>query len=160
MFAYTDWANDKLVAILEKMDDADLNRKLNENSASLRDRLAHIVGAEAIWLLRWKGETPTAPPEWAPSANVPTLIGKMKENRAERDRLMEQVTEADLPKIGTYRNLKGDVVWQIPVGQMLMHVANHATHHRGQIAMGLRQMGSTPPQMDFLFFAVDRSKPA
>ena len=39
-----------------------------------------------------------------------------------------------------------------PVWQILLHVVNHATLHRGQAMSILRQMGIAPPHIDFMNF--------
>ena len=59
--------------------------------------------------------------------------------------------EVDLARKVTYTNRKGEE-WTYPVGQILRHVANHATHHRGQLTTMLRQLGHVPPTTDFLVF--------
>lgn len=40
--------------------------------------------------------------------------------------------------------------------EICLHVANHSTHHRGQIATALRQQDIAPPAGDFIYFT--RSK--
>jgi uncharacterized damage-inducible protein DinB len=42
------------------------------------------------------------------------------------------------------------------LGDMLVHVANHATYHRGQVATMTRQVGGTPVSTDFIRFASER----
>jgi len=40
-----------------------------------------------------------------------------------------------------------------PMWQMLQHVVNHASYHRGQVTTMLRQMGATPAKpMDMIAF--------
>ena len=38
------------------------------------------------------------------------------------------------------------------LGDLLTHVVNHSTYHRGQVATMLRQVGAAPPATDFLVF--------
>jgi uncharacterized damage-inducible protein DinB len=47
----------------------------------------------------------------------------------------------------TYRDLKQNQ-WKQPLWQIILHVVNHATHHRGQAAGFIRTMGYTPPVLD------------
>ena len=70
-----------------------------------------------------------------------------------------------LPKIGPnavqrridYQYLRGDNQWDI-VWQMLHHMVNHGTYHRGQITTMLRQMGTVPPpSMDLIVFYRERN---
>ncbi len=51
----------------------------------------------------------------------------------------------------TYLDLKGNQ-WTQPIWQLVLHVVNHATHHRGQAAGFLRTMGRVPPVLDLVAF--------
>lgn len=46
---------------------------------------------------------------------------------------------------------KGEA-WQYPLWQMMQHVVNHSSYHRGQVATLLRQLGAEPAPTDFLLF--------
>jgi uncharacterized damage-inducible protein DinB len=59
-----------------------------------------------------------------------------------------------------YQDLRGDdqldVLWQ-----MLQHVVNHGTYHRGQITTMLRQLDAVPPKsMDLIAFYRERNRKA
>jgi uncharacterized damage-inducible protein DinB len=43
---------------------------------------------------------------------------------------------------------RGGNSWRQPLNQLVLHVVNHGTHHRGQIAGFLRAMGHVPPSLD------------
>ena len=46
---------------------------------------------------------------------------------------------------------------RIPFWQMLQHVVNHASYHRGQVTTMLRQLGVQPPKsMDLIAFYRER----
>ena len=37
-----------------------------------------------------------------------------------------------------------------PLWQMVLHIVNHGTHHRGQITHMLRQLGQKPVNLDLI----------
>ena len=49
----------------------------------------------------------------------------------------------------TYKDLQGNP-HTTPLWQIVLHVVNHATHHRGQAAAMIRAMGHTPPPLDLI----------
>ena len=48
-----------------------------------------------------------------------------------------------------YRNFKGEDL-SYRVGEVLVHVVNHSTYHRGQVATLMRQLGATPASTEYL----------
>ena len=61
------------------------------------------------------------------------------------------LSEESLGTVIEYVNTRGES-FAYPLWQMLQHVVNHSTYHRGQITMMLRQLGATPVATDFLVF--------
>jgi uncharacterized damage-inducible protein DinB len=52
---------------------------------------------------------------------------------------------------GSYINTKGEE-WKYPLEQMMQHVVNHSSYHRGQVTTMLRQLGVEAVPTDFLVF--------
>ena len=50
-----------------------------------------------------------------------------------------------------YSTMEG-TPWRQPIWQVLLHVVNHGTHHRGQVSGFLRTLGHTPPVTDLICF--------
>jgi len=58
--------------------------------------------------------------------------------------------EAGLSAVIEYRLLNG-TPGATPFWQMLQHVVNHGSYHRGQVTTLLRQLGAPPPESLDLF---------
>ena len=41
-----------------------------------------------------------------------------------------------------------------PLGELMLHVANHGTHTRAQIAAAVRRLGKDPGVLEYLKFAM------
>jgi uncharacterized damage-inducible protein DinB len=66
---------------------------------------------------------------------------------------VSEATETALADVFTYQNLKGEQFTQ-PIFQMLIHVFNHGTYHRGQMVTMLRQLGVEKiPATDFIVWS-------
>jgi uncharacterized damage-inducible protein DinB len=57
---------------------------------------------------------------------------------------VDGLTDADLPRVVEYKNTRGQA-FRAPLGVLLQHVANHATHHRSEIATMLTILSGSPP---------------
>ena len=62
-----------------------------------------------------------------------------------------RLPSADLDRVVEYHNTKGHA-FSNPMWQMLQHLVNHGTYHRGQITTMLRQLGATPLTTDLIAF--------
>jgi uncharacterized damage-inducible protein DinB len=62
------------------------------------------------------------------------------------------LTDADSARLITYQDLKGNP-WTNAVTEIVLHVANHSAHHRGQVAGFIRSLGKTPPNVDSINYA-------
>jgi uncharacterized damage-inducible protein DinB len=63
--------------------------------------------------------------------------------------LLAALDEEGLDEGVAYRNTKGEF-WTSTVGDILTHVALHASYHRGQIAAAVREAGGTPAYTDYV----------
>jgi uncharacterized damage-inducible protein DinB len=151
MFAFDAWANARLFRALAALSTEQYARPLGSSFSSIRDTMAHIVAAEWIWLQRWHGESPSAFPEWAAAPDRAELRSRLDAIEAERDAFLDGLSAADLQRVVSYRNLKGEP-WAYPLGMQLVHVLNHSTYHRGQLATMCRQVGAAAPATDLLVF--------
>lgn len=147
---YTAWASQRLLDAASKLSQQDLTRDFQTADKNILDTLVHIFAADRIWLARIQGDSPTTfiQPEDRQLAALekewPALHRRWKEWAAP---LTDRDVEAKIP----YRDMKGNP-WEQPLWQILLHVVNHGTHHRGQASGFLRSMGHTPPPLDLVFF--------
>jgi uncharacterized damage-inducible protein DinB len=151
LFAYNRWANARTLEPVSKLTSEEYGRTLGGSFPSVGETLAHIYAAEWIWLERWQGRSPRGLP---PAQDVPTLEELREKWRAVEDgqrAFVDAVTEARMTEVVTYVNVKGET-WSYPLGEMFVHLVNHSTYHRGQVATMLRQLGKAPHSTDYLVF--------
>lgn len=153
LFDYNYWARDRQLEACRSLTPEQLLRPLGSSFSSLRDTLAHLVGVEWIWHERWRGHSPTLVEAKAYGSDTfPTLeVIRERWQGVERDirKFLGRLREEDLPRPLTYTNTKGEQ-WTYPVWQVLFHLVNHQTYHRGQVSTLLRQLGAQPVEVDFL----------
>ncbi len=151
LFAYDEWANDRVLVAVEQLSSEQLMRRIGGSFPTVGETMAHIVAAEWIWLRRLQGASPTAFPDWLPGAPPAVLRARLREVESERALLLRSLNEESLARPVSYTLLSGAHGEQ-PLADLLMHIVNHSTYHRGQVATMLRQVGAVPPSTDLLLF--------
>ncbi|MBV8519413.1 MAG: DinB family protein [Acidobacteria bacterium] len=154
LFAYTEWANARTIDVIRTLSEEQYTRALESSFPSIRDTLGHIVLVEWVWLRRWKGESPTAPPDVDYALDA--LVAKLREVEEERRAFVATLTDDALAQPLSYRAIDGAAFTQI-LGDLVTHLVNHSTYHRGQLATLLRQVGAAPPSTDFVKFVRETS---
>jgi uncharacterized damage-inducible protein DinB len=151
LFAYNRWANERTLEPVSALTGEEYGRPLGGSFPSVKETLAHIYAAEWIWLERWQGRSPRGLP---PARDVPNLEVLQERWRAVEDgqrEFLRSLSEDRMAEFVSYVNVKGET-WSYPLGEMLVHLVNHSTYHRGQVATMLRQLGKTPEPTDYLLF--------
>jgi len=158
LYSYNRWANGQVLRAVEGLTPQQFTQDTRSSYPSVRDTLAHILGAEWIWLERWHGRSPRA----LLSAGAFPTVGALRERWAEveagQQAFLAALTEDALRRRIAYINTKGER-WEYAQWQMLAHVVNHSTYHRGQVTTMLRQLGAPPVATDFLLFSDLRGGP-
>jgi uncharacterized damage-inducible protein DinB len=155
LLAYSRWANARILTAADSLAAELFTRDLHSSCASIRDTLVHTLSAEWLWLERLLGRSPREMLHPVDFPSVDTL--RTRWSPVEAGYAALAAADTDLGRRVTYTNRKGEE-WTYPVGQILQHVVNHGTHHRGQVVALLRQLGQVPPTTDFLVF-VDLGAP-
>lgn len=144
LYDYHRWANHRLFDEAVQRGDEAVERDMGTQWSfpSVRRMFAHIYGADWLWLTRWKGSSPTA----LPGADIPSMAA-LRERwdplQAEQQAFVDGLTEAGLGRVIEYKNTEGKP-FRAPLGHLLPHVVNHATHHRSEIATMLTIISGSP----------------
>ncbi len=157
LFAHAEWATARLLAAAATLDAAAWARDLGGSFPTLGGTLAHVVGAEWLWLQRWQGAEPTAEPAWATTPTPDGLRAALADVQRERAAFLDGLDGDALDRPLTYTLFSG-AVQTLPLREALLQVVFHSTYHRGQVASMLRRLGATPPATDYLAYAVQRSR--
>jgi|SRR6185437_6042381 len=139
LFEYSNHFNQKLILLLDEH-----GNKAPEKSVKL---LNHIAQAHEVWNSRLAAnkKMPTSVWEIKPMAELKKLD---IENFATT---LDVINDRDFAEMISYKNLKG-VAHSNSVQEILYHVVNHTTYHRGQIAADLKQHGIEPPISDYIAY--------
>jgi uncharacterized damage-inducible protein DinB len=151
LFAYDAWANARLLAAVAAVPADQLTRGVVGGASSLRDTVSHIVVEEWIWLQRAKGENPTVPPAGPATSDREGFQRQMIAVQEERRTFLARLTDEELERVVAFQSLEGQP-YRHRLLDLLLHVVNHSTYHRGQAAMLLRALGAVAPETDFVVY--------
>jgi uncharacterized damage-inducible protein DinB len=153
MAAYNSWANQKILEVILGLPEEKQKQELPSSFKSLYDTVLHMWNAESAWWQRMKlQERIQAPSEYF-KGSFAELCGSLGQQNYLWQDWVEQATEAALEHVFQYQNNKKEQFKQ-PIFQMLLHVFNHGTYHRGQLVNMLRQLGLEKlPQTDFIVWS-------
>jgi uncharacterized damage-inducible protein DinB len=151
LFAYDAWANALVFEAAAGLSEEQLVHSLASSFPSVGGTLAHMVGAEWVWLRRWLGESPGGFPDWVVKPVLADLRARLSAVEQECETFVASLCDGDLGRVVSYRNLAGQA-FSDPLDGLIRHVVNHSTYHRGQVATQLRQLGLKPPSTDLIVF--------
>jgi uncharacterized damage-inducible protein DinB len=147
---YSGWASQRLLDAAAKLSHEELTRDFKTADKSVLDTLVHVYAADRIWLTRVLGEQRATFID--PEDHDLTLLQTEWPALQQRWKLwLRDFSDADVARVISYKDTKGRAYAQ-PVWQILLHVVNHGTHHRGQVSGFLRAMGQTPPPLDLMAY--------
>jgi uncharacterized damage-inducible protein DinB len=144
LFDYDRWATAKQIEVVTTLSNEQYERDLRSSHGGVRGTLVHIYGAQQIWYSRWKGASPTSLPAVTEVPTVGILQDKWQALRTEIHEFITALTEEKLREPLAYKDTQG-VPYKQPLAQLIRHVINHSTYHRGQVTTMLRQLGVAPP---------------
>jgi uncharacterized damage-inducible protein DinB len=156
LYAYNGWANQKMIAGCETVSDEKFVSQVGGSFGSLRNTVAHIMDVEWLYLERWHGRSPTSFSKADNYANLADIKARWAQINGGIDQFLGGLTQQALIGDIEFRNIKGNL-YRHPLWQMMQHVVNHGTYHRGQTATLLRQLGGTPQAGDILVFYRERA---
>jgi uncharacterized damage-inducible protein DinB len=149
LFAYGRWATGKTLESAAVLDPEEFVKPIGGSFGSVQGTLAHLYGADWVWLERFQGRSPSSLPGAESLASLTTIRERWDPVHRGLRELVESLAPGRLAEPLTYVNFAGQT-WTYPVGEALVHVANHGTYHRGQVATLLRQLGKKAASTDYL----------
>jgi uncharacterized damage-inducible protein DinB len=152
MIDYHYWARDRVFEAVEALTPEQYARDMGSSFRSIRETLTHIYAAEWAWYERWQARSPTSLLRADAFPDLAALKGAWAEHEKKMRAFVDDLDDPGIERIISYTLLSGHA-GASPVWQMVQHVVNHASYHRGQITTMLRQLGAQPAKpMDMIAY--------
>lgn len=151
--AYNVWANQKITEAILALPEEKQKEEIPSSFNSIYRTVLHMWDAETAWWQRMKlHERIIVPSENFSGSMRDVTNGLMQQNQQWLD-WTSSTSDNMLEHVFQYQNSKKEQFKQ-PIYQMVLHVFNHGTYHRGQLVNMLRQLGVDKiPQTDFIVWS-------
>lgn len=155
-YDYTYWANHRYFAVAEGLTEEQLHRMLGHSWGDVHATLVHMMSSEWVWFQRWHGTSPKGHLDKADYPTLAVLKKRWSEIEAEMRAYIEAQTDDSLESPIRYTNFRGET-FDVPLWQMLAHIANHETHHRGELAAMYALMDVSHPEDEMIQYFLNAS---
>jgi len=153
LVAFNQWADARFFEALKQLSAEQYSRDLQSSHGGIHGTLAHIVGVEKGWLRRWQRQPETAASPLSHMHSLAELRVYWEGVCAEMNQFLATLNDRKLQETLSTTTLAG--TFTAPYWQMIQHVVDHSSYHRGQIVTMLRQLGVTPPSTGLIRFYRD-----
>src|SRR3982074_1451698 len=106
LYEYNAWANRRSLTAASALTPEQFTKPLGSSFSSVRDTLAHLYGAEWIWLERFQGRSPSSLPDTTQFKNMAELRERWSELETRLLGFVRGLTRTDLERVFEYKTLK------------------------------------------------------
>jgi uncharacterized damage-inducible protein DinB len=153
--AYNIWATKQLTDRISKLSDEEINREVASSFPSLYKTVQHMWLAEEAWWQRLKLTENIVLESEKFTGSFQELTNALAKQSLQWKNWVDTATDTQLNHVFAY--VRNKEQFKMVVYQMMQHVFNHATYHRGQLVTMLRQLGADKiPSTDFSTFCMKK----
>jgi uncharacterized damage-inducible protein DinB len=150
--AYNIWATKLLTDRISKLTEEEINKEIISSFPSLYKTVQHMWLAEEVWWKRLKLTENIVLESAAFTGTFNEMVDTLAKQSLQFKDWIDGATENQLAHVFAF--VRNKEQHKMPVYQMLHHVFNHASYHRGQLVTMLNQLGADKiPGTDFSTFS-------
>lgn len=155
-YAYTDWATRRILDTAANLTSDQLNAPGAAGHGSIRDTLIHVMQTHKGWLSWWDGslgalESYGLTLDREAHVDIPAFLATWTEIERQTARFVAGLTDANMVRRYSF-DLPDGRTWSMELWGMMLHVMNHGTQHRTEVATMLTEFGRSPGDLDLLFY--------
>ena len=148
-YAYTDWANGRVFDIAATLSDELLRRTFEMGMGCILKTLAHLRDAEQWWYENWHNGGAFEFEQIKRETTIQELHQAYTQTIADRDKYFSNLADGDLDRTVTATLREGQTL-TFTLGESMLQLCGHGTHHRAQIINMFRHVGAEIPKLDFI----------
>jgi uncharacterized damage-inducible protein DinB len=153
-FNYHSWANKQLIEHLSKLPKEIINEEVKSVFPSISQTFAHMYAVDELWFLRISGKSLNSI-ESKPFKTIQEMNDAFTYLHHEMLEFLN--LKDDLEQTVIYTNTKGQRFTN-SIREIIYHIVNHGTYHRGNIAAMIRQLGYQGISTDYIYYLRNMNK--
>jgi len=151
--AYHIWANTRLFDCINQLTDEQIYHEVVSSFPGIFNTVLHIWDAERAWWMRLQKDQEIISVEDWFKGDFKELLVDLQEQSQQWQDWINATTDETLQQLFSYKSFNGEPFTQ-PLYEVIFHVFNHGTYHRGQLVTILRQLGVDKiPATDMILFS-------
>lgn len=151
--AYNIWATQQVINIILSLPEEKQKAELPSSFTSLYKTVLHMWDAESIWWQRMKLHERIHRPSDNFNGTMKDIANGLLSQSKQWEEWVSNASELSIDHVFQYQTAD-KIQYKQPTWQMLLHVFNHGTYHRGQLINMLRQLGvEKMPATDFIIWS-------
>ena len=154
LFDYNYWVNQRILKTAAGLSKEQFTAPGPVSHGSVRDTLVHTLDAESVWRQRCQGSSPESFLSQDDFPDLESLAQRSREEEKAMRSYLAGLTDGDLTSIIRYTRT-GGTWYETPLWQILLHVINHGTQSRSEVAVLLTQFDHSPGDLDYMIFLRD-----
>jgi uncharacterized damage-inducible protein DinB len=156
LYGYNHWATERVLDTARELTPEQFHAPGHAGRGSIRDTLVHLIGTQRGWLAWWNGsmsamEAYAWQADPAEYPDIPSVRALWETVEADTAAFVQTLSDAEIARVYE-TTLPNGAAWQMVLWRMMLHVANHGTQHRSEVAAMLTQHGHSPGDLDLLFY--------
>jgi uncharacterized damage-inducible protein DinB len=156
LYDYNEYANNYVLDVAKGLSAEEFSRDRGASFGSIEANLAHMNAGQTVWRSRWvDARNPSPLAELQSICGYDTIRAAFDESHARLREFVSGLTEERLDQPLHYLDSSGSP-HRRPLWQLMLHLANHGTHHRAEICMALTMDGHTVKELDYHYFELER----
>ncbi len=155
LYDYGYWANRRLFSAISRLAPEQFTQSVGGSYESVRNTLVHILSAEWGWLDRCGGPKRGPRLDAAAYPTLESVTDKWSLIEGWMREFLSGLKDVDLARNVEFSIEEGKK-HSMPLGELMHHAANHAVHHRGQVALLIRMLGHSPGNIDLVIYYAEK----
>lgn len=157
MCEYLRWADHQSMLAARTVTDEAYYKDVGISFGSLHKVLVHNMAIQWLWLCRFRGESPKRCEDHTDYPTRMTLEQRWPLVHAALIDFVGHQSQQALQSVVTYHDTR-DESHTLPLRDMILHLIDHGSYHRGQINTLIKRGGGTPSHISYRLWCIEKAK--